>query len=203
MKKICVIFLFLSGCASHTYYYPNIPKDYAVSEITEKEKSEVSISVEATLVKIHQYQLHEESKKNTARFLKEELNKSGLFKRVRFALPSEKSDFHIHFSFFEGGTSQEDRLTAAITFGYTLGAIPVTVHNTSDVVMTIYYKGIEIYSLVAPHYNRIWMWTPLIVFLPITIPLNWPDKTRYIRYFLWQIEQNKLYNPSYFISQRQ
>lgn len=40
-EKICVIFLFLSGCASHTYYYPNIPKDYAVSEVTEKENQKL------------------------------------------------------------------------------------------------------------------------------------------------------------------
>ena len=125
---------------------------------------------------------------------KENLAKLHLFKRVRYAFPSEKSKYHFHFMYIYGGSSpQETDLALSIYIG-TLGIFPSGWHMTLDVVMTAYLDGQEVYSIVASTKRRLFFWLPLLVCLPVTIPLSSANAHRDQDYLMKMIIDNKLYD---------
>lgn len=192
MKNFVFLFVFLlNGCSWNTFYFPVVRDDAHFQKPSGSQKKEITYSISVLGGNPLIVQLDE---KEGRKIWKENLEKLHLFKRVRYAFPSEKSKYHFHFTYIYGGPSPQETEAALSIFIGTLGIFPAGMHRTFDVVMTAYLDGKEVYSIVASTKQKQFLWLPLLICLPVTITSNLNYDRRYQDYLMKMIVDNKLYD---------
>lgn len=139
MKNFVILFVFfLNGCSWSTFYFPVAKAEGSFPKLLDSQKKEITYSVS---VSGGNYLFTKQIENKLRKIWKENLAKLHLFKRVRYAFPSEKSKYHLHFTYVYGGLSpQEAEAALSISVGSLL-IFPVGMHRTFDVVMTAYLDG--------------------------------------------------------------
>ena len=192
MRIFVFLFVFLlNGCSWNTFYFPVVRDDAPFLKLSDTQKKEITYSIS---VFGENYLIAGQSENKLRKIWKENLVNLHLFKRVRYAFPSEKSKYHFHFTYVYGGLSaQETETVLSISVG-SLSILPVGTHRTFDVVMTAYLDGKEVYSIVASTKQKQVVWLPLLICLPVTITSNFNYDSRYQDYLMKMIVDNKLYD---------
>lgn len=192
MRNLAFLLVFLlNGCSWSTFYFPVVRDDLPIPKLLDSQKKEITYSVSV----LGENSLTGRFGENELRKIwKENLVKLHLFKRVRYAFPSEKSKYHLHFTYVYGGLSPQEAEAALSIYAGTLSIFPVGMHRTFDVVMTAYLDGKEVYSIVASTKQKQVLWLPLLICLPVTITSNFNYDSRYQDYLMKMIIDNKLYD---------
>ena len=182
MKTLCLILL-LSGCVSYNSYYYKLQspenKDKNIS-ITQKQDITFSVS-------------NEMMNKDNVKIIREKLNETGIFGKVKHTFEKEKSPYHIHFDIKRGGTPMQTAQAVGTLSGATLMIIPAKVHDAIDTTMTIYVNEKEIYSLTAPVKQHTFFWLPLLPLSPtLFMAKNYREKNN-MDYFINAILEEELY----------
>lgn len=185
-KAVVLVFVFLTGCASATYYYPTPDEKPVYPVIDEDKRQEITFSVFSKSLF--------EPEKDLRKEIKERLLKTGLFKKVRYSFEGEKSPLHFHFMYRD---YRDDGF--AIVFAPFLGVIPMGIYHTRDYSMTAYWKNKEIYSVIAPATQRVVIWLPLFP-LFLSGPISRYNMHNYaFDYIFSKIAEEKLYDPETFM----
>ncbi|MBO4643644.1 MAG: hypothetical protein J5716_03430 [Alphaproteobacteria bacterium] len=196
MKKyILFLILFLTGCASATYYYPTSSRENIYPVIDEDKRQDISFSVSC----FWPYAVGDDFNKIVRKEIRERLIETGLFKKVRYSFEEEKSLLHFHFMCRSGGTPQGEAEMRILLSAELLGIIPTGFYKTFDVSMMTYWNNKEIFSVTAPANQKVFIWLPLLPLI-LSGPISRSNMHNYaFDYVFSKIVEEKLYDPETFI----